>query len=62
MKEHRISKGVITVLIACLYVFQAKGQQDSLTVEEPAIVAMARPQQDGKIMLRWAAIHLWGRF
>ncbi len=29
-------------------------QQDSVIVEEPQIVVMARPQQEGKIMLRWA--------
>lgn len=29
-------------------------QQDSLTVDEPQIVVMARPHKDGKILLRWA--------
>jgi hypothetical protein len=54
MRECNISKSITTVLIVCLCAFQARAQQDSLTVEEPAIMAMARPQQDGKIMLRWA--------
>ncbi|MHA7830022.1 MAG: hypothetical protein ACX93O_02910 [Flagellimonas sp.] len=54
MRECNISKSITTILIASLCVFQSKAQQDSLIVEEPAIMAMARPQQDGKILLRWA--------
>nr|WP_292968852.1 fibronectin type III domain-containing protein [Allomuricauda sp.] len=42
------------ILLSCLFAAQAYSQQDSLIVVEPQIVAMARPQQDGKILIRWA--------
>ncbi len=42
------------ILMVVFSMVQTYGQQDSLIMEEPEIVAMARPQKDGKIMLRWA--------
>lgn len=50
-----ISRDFLCVaLLGCLSIVTSFGQKDSQIVEEPAIMAMARPQQDGKIMLRWA--------
>jgi len=55
MKRHFASRDlVIAMVFGCCLFFQSHGQQDSLRVAEPQIVAMARPQQDGKIKLRWA--------
>lgn len=43
---------VFAVALGCCSM--AQSQQDSLAVQQPEIVVMARPQKDGKIMLRWA--------
>lgn len=42
------------VSMAWLVMLPVYAQQDSVIVEEPQIVVMARPRQEGKIMLRWA--------
>ena len=48
-------KFLLTVCCLLIYCQLAKAQeQDSLAVQEHQIVVLARPQQDGKIMLRWA--------
>ncbi|MBR9855892.1 MAG: hypothetical protein GYB37_15160 [Algicola sp.] len=44
----------MALLIICFTVIQISAQQDLLVKQTPEIVAMARPQQDGRIMLRWA--------
>ena len=54
-KERFVFKILIAMVsIGWLGLFQTYAQQDSVTVEEPKIVVMARPQQDAKILLRWA--------
>ena len=45
---------IITVFMGWWGILPVYAQQDSVIVEEPQIVVMARPQQEGKIMLRWA--------
>lgn len=40
--------------ISLFLVSKSHAQQDSLELETPQIVVMARPQQNGSIMLRWA--------
>ncbi|WP_298778363.1 hypothetical protein [uncultured Polaribacter sp.] len=48
-------KFLLTVYCLLIYCQLAKAQeQDTLAVKNSQIVVMARPQQDGKIMLRWA--------
>jgi hypothetical protein len=54
MKYSISSKNIMAVLIICFTAIQINAQQDSLVKNVPEIVAMARPQQDGRIMLRWA--------
>lgn len=55
MKRPSISRSFpFAVLLGCLCAIQTYSQQDSLIVDKPQIVVMARPRQDGKIMLRWA--------
>jgi fibronectin type 3 domain-containing protein len=54
MKHSISSKNFMAMLIICFTVIQISGQQDLLVKQTPEIVAMARPQQDGRIMLRWA--------
>ncbi|MDG2431168.1 hypothetical protein, partial [Flavobacterium sp.] len=46
----------ILLIIACYFVTPSVSSQtaDSLIVQDPQIMVTARPQQDGKIMLRWA--------
>lgn len=54
-KERFVFKILITIVsVGWLGLFPIYAQQDSVTVEEPKLVVMARPQQDGKILLRWA--------
>lgn len=55
MKRPSIARSFpFAVLLGCLCAIQTYSQQDSLIVAEPQIVAMARPQQNGRILLRWA--------
>ncbi len=55
MKRHSSSRSFsFAFLLGCLCAIKSYSQQDSLIVDKPQIVVMARPQQDGKIMLRWA--------
>ncbi|MFN3137471.1 MAG: fibronectin type III domain-containing protein [Allomuricauda sp.] len=54
-KERFVFKILITMVsVGWLGFFPIYAQQDSVTVEEPKIVVMARPQQEGRILLRWA--------
>lgn len=49
-------KYCLLLTVLCLLPTKLHAQeQDSLAVQDPQIVVMARPQQGGKIMLRWAA-------
>lgn len=54
MKHSISSKNIMAVVIICFTTIQINAQQDSLVKSVPEIVAMARPQKDGGIMLRWA--------
>ncbi|MDC6385660.1 hypothetical protein PP180_09785 [Muricauda sp. SK9] len=55
MKRPSISRSFLfAIVLGCLCVVKSYSQYDSLVVAEPQIVAMARPQQDGRMMLRWA--------
>lgn len=55
MKRLSILRSFLFVaVLGCLCAVKSYSQQDSLAMTEPQIVAMARPQQNGKIMLRWA--------
>lgn len=55
MKRPSVSRSFpLAVVLGCLCVVKSYSQQDSLAVAEPQIVVMARPQQNGTIMLRWA--------
>lgn len=55
MKEKRVERIIVLIVfIGWLGLLQTYAQQDFVTVEEPKIVVMARPQQNGPIMLKWA--------
>lgn len=55
MKRPSIARSFpFAVLLGCLCAVKSYSQQDSLVVAEPQIVVMARPQQNGRILLRWA--------
>jgi len=49
-----LRSSILMAAFVCLSIVQSHAQQDSLALEEHQIMVMARPQQDGKIMLRWA--------
>lgn len=50
-----LRSSMLMAALLCLSIAQSHAQQDSLELDEHQIVVMARPQQDEKIMLRWAA-------
>ena len=49
-----LRSSMLVAVFACLSMNHAYAQRDSLAMEAPQIVAMARPQENGEIMLRWA--------
>ncbi|MEO2050225.1 MAG: fibronectin type III domain-containing protein [Allomuricauda sp.] len=49
-----LRSSLLMAVFVCLSTDQVYAQQDSLAVETPQIVVMARPQKYGEIMLRWA--------
>jgi hypothetical protein len=54
MQRLLMSREILMAVIGFLCIVRAYAQQDSLALEAPQIVVMARPQPEGKIMLRWA--------
>ncbi len=49
-----LRSSILMAVLVCLSIVQSHAQQDSLALAEHQIMVMARPQKDGKIMLRWA--------
>ncbi|OCB74416.1 fibronectin type III domain-containing protein [Flavobacterium crassostreae] len=45
---------VLLIIVFCFTTGVDAQQKDSLTTQEPQIMVTARPNQDGKIMVRWA--------
>lgn len=54
MQRFLMLRGILVAVIGFLCIVRVYAQQDSLKVMEPQIMVMARPQKEGKIMLRWA--------